>query len=252
MLIHGSCLIVLATLLSLSPIFAQEPAAPTPAPAATPPPLTPETRADIFMARKAYREAIDQYRQCDQTAQVLNKIGIAYHNLVNLGTAKKYYQRAIKANPKYSEAVNNLGTVYYAEKSYRRAVSQYHRALRLAPESASVYSNLGTAYFARRDYKAAAEAYQKALALDPEVFEHKGAYGIMIQERTVEDKAKFHYYLAKVYAQAGANDRAILYIRKALEEGFKERKKFVEEPEFAKLQDLPEFKELMATEPRVL
>ena len=39
-------------------------------------------------------------------------------------------------------------------------------------------------------------------------------------------------------------ERAMSYIRKALEEGFKEKKKFIEEPEFANLQALPEFQHL--------
>ncbi len=60
------------------------------------------------------------------------------------------------------------------------------------------------------------------------------------------------YYLAQTYAKAGMNDRALQYIRKALEEGFKERKKFEEDPAFAAMKNLPEFKELMASEPRVL
>jgi hypothetical protein len=38
----------------------------------------------------------------------------------------------------------------------------------------------------------------------------------------------------------------------ALEEGFKERRKLMEEPEFAKIRETTEFKELMASEPRVL
>jgi hypothetical protein len=38
----------------------------------------------------------------------------------------------------------------------------------------------------------------------------------------------------------------------ALEEGFKERQKLLEDPEFAKLRETAEFKELMAVEPRVL
>ena len=42
------------------------------------------------------------------------------------------------------------------------------------------------------------------------------------------------------------------YIRKSLEEGFKEREKFLKEPEFALLREDPEFKELMATEQKVL
>ena len=47
-------------------------------------------------------------------------------------------------------------------------------------------------------------------------------------------------------------DRALLYIRKALEQGFKERQKFKEDPEFAGLRDNPEFKQLMALEQKVL
>jgi hypothetical protein len=42
------------------------------------------------------------------------------------------------------------------------------------------------------------------------------------------------------------------YLRKALEEGFKEKKTLDQEPDFATLKDLPEFKELLAREPRVL
>ncbi len=56
----------------------------------------------------------------------------------------------------------------------------------------------------------------------------------------------------RLYAKAGQNERALQYIRKALEEGFTERKKLMEDPEFATLRDLPEFKELLALEPRVL
>ena len=109
-----------------------------------------------------------------------------------------------------------------------------------------------SAFFARKNYKQAAETYQKALSLDPDVFEHRSSWGVMLQERSVEERAKFHYYLAKTYAKAGMNDRALLYIRKSLEEGFAERKKMMEDPEFVSLRKLPEFQELMAVEPRVL
>ncbi|MEK7404815.1 MAG: tetratricopeptide repeat protein [Acidobacteriota bacterium] len=215
-------------------------------------PLTLERRGDIYMARKMYREAMDVYKQAPQNAVILNKLGIAYHQLMELDTAKKYYERALKLNSKYAEAVNNIGTIHYARRSYRRAVGQYKKALKFSPNSASIYSNLGTAYFARKKYKDASVAYAKALEIDPDVFEHRSTYGTMLQERSVEERAKFHYYLAKLYAKSGMTERALQYIRKALEEGFKERKKFVEEPEFAALQELPEFKELLALQPRVL
>jgi tetratricopeptide (TPR) repeat protein len=237
---------VLLSLLALGAAFAQTKAQ-------TNPPLTSEQRGDILMARKMYREAIDVYKEGPlDSAVIWNKIGIAYHQLLQVNEARKYYEQAIKLNPKYAEAINNLGTIYYAKRSYRRAIGQYNKALKLAPNSASIYSNLGTAQFARKKYEEASESYQKALALDPEVFEHRSAYGTLLQERTVAEKARFHYYLAKTYANAGNLERAIQYIRMALEEGFKERQKLMEEPDFAKLRETAEFKELMATEPRVL
>ena len=128
----------------------------------------------------------------------------------------------------------------------------YKQALRIAPDSASIYSNLGTAYFGRKDYKDATLNYKRALELDPEVFERHSHFGSLLQERSYTERAKFHYYMAKTYAQAGQQDRALLYIRKALEEGFTERKKFMEDAEFTSLRELPEFKLLIASEPRVL
>jgi tetratricopeptide (TPR) repeat protein len=215
--------------------------------------LSPEMRGDIFMAEKRFQEAAEMYRQNSQgSAVMLNKTGIAYHQMLELNVAEKYYRLSLRVDPKYAEAVNNLGTVFYAKKSYRRAVSQYKKALRLNPESASVWSNLGTGYFARKDYEHAAQAWQTALKLNPEVFESRSTQGVLLQERSVEERGKFHYYLAQTYAKAGMNDRAMQYIRKALEEGFKERKKIEEDPAFAEMKNLPEFKELMASDPRVL
>ena len=221
--------------------------------AAARPEITPEARGDIAMARKMFREAVDYYKEgADKNAVLANKVGIAYHQQLDLNDAKKWYEKSIKLNPKYAEAINNLGTVYYAQKSYRRAIVQYRRALTLSPNSASFFSNLGTAYFARKQYDEAFKAYDQALAFDPEVFEHRGTQGTILQERTVEEKAKFHYALAKSYAKVGAVDRALQYIRMSVEEGFKEREKFFKDPEFAGLQDNEEFKKIMTTEQKAL
>jgi tetratricopeptide (TPR) repeat protein len=217
------------------------------------PALNAEQRGDILMARKMYREAIEAFSEGSPKDPVLrNKTGIAYHQLLQLDKAQKCYEQAIKLKPDYHEAVNNLGTIFYAKKSYRRAISQYRRAIKLAPDQASVHSNLGTAYFARNQLDVALEEFRKALELDPDVFEHHSSYGVMLQERSVADRAKFHYSMATLYATQGRNDLAIQYLRKALEEGFKERKKLTEEPAFAALRELPEFKQLLTLEPRVL
>jgi len=186
---------------------------------------------------------------------VQNKLGIAYQQTLQLDNARKSYERAIKLKPDYMEALNNLGTIYYARKNYRRAINWYNRALKTAPgevRSATVYENLGRAWFNRKDYARASECMQTALRLDPEVFEQHGNVGQILEETSIEERAKYHFYQAKVYAKAGRNDLALQYLRKALEEGFKDKKNLEEEPDFAALKDLPEFKDLMARVPRVL
>ena len=209
--------------------------------------LSLEERGDIFLARKMYREAIETFREGSPKDPVLhNKVGIAYHQLLQLDQALKEYQLAVKLKPDYEEAINNIGAIYYTKKSYRRSTTWFTRALTLAPDdykSAAVYVNLGSSWFSRKNYERAQTAFQTAVRLDPEVFERHGSFGVMMQERNVEERAKFHLYLARMYAKAGRNELALQYLRKSLEEGLKDKEKATEGPEF---------KELMKLEPRVL
>ena len=221
--------------------------------AASNPTVTPELRGDIMMARKRFLEAIDFYKPgAESNAILANKTGIAYHQLQDLQNAEKYYRRAIKLNSKYPEAINNLGTVYYAKKSYRRAVNQYRSALRITPNSASILSNLGTAYFARKQYEDAMRVYEQAVAIDPDIFEQHSSQGVLVQERTIEERSGYFYILAKTCAKAGMTERTLQYMRKALENGYKDRDKFKAEPEFSSLQDNPEFQQILAAEYKVL
>ncbi|MGH9583253.1 MAG: tetratricopeptide repeat protein [Bryobacteraceae bacterium] len=220
-----------------------------------PHPLSPETRGDIYMARKMYREAIDAYREGPANSAVLaNKIGIAFHELLQFNLAQKYYRRSMKLNPKYPQAVNNLGTIDYGRKKYKKSIKLYKRAIKLygVHPPASIYANLGAAYFGRKKYKRAMSAYRDALKIDPEVFEHHSSFGTLMQERTIAEQALFHLYLAKLYAKSGDSPHAILYLRKALEEGVKGRKNIPKMPEFASLKKNAAFQELLAENPKPL
>ena len=105
------------------------------------------------MARKMFREAIDKFRECPPSAGVNNKIGIAFHQLLQLDLAKKNYEAAVKLDPKFPQAINNLGTVYYSRKNYRKAMKCYRKALKLNPESASIWVNLGLGVLRQTQYQ---------------------------------------------------------------------------------------------------
>ncbi|MHB8756195.1 MAG: tetratricopeptide repeat protein, partial [Candidatus Acidiferrales bacterium] len=106
-----------------------------------------ELRADIFMARKMYPQAISTYKQLvrqePKDAVVLNKLGVAYEIWGNNGLAERYFKKAIKADKHYASAFNNVGTVEYAKHNYKGAIHWYQRTLKQRTDMAPVYSNLG-------------------------------------------------------------------------------------------------------------
>ncbi len=210
------------------------------------PPLSAELRGDLFVARRQYLDAIAAYEKAPQDSAVIaNKIGVCYHHMFDTVDARKNYQRAIRLNSHYAEAINNLGAIYHSEKNYREAQRLYKRAIKLNPNSPLFYTNLGTSYFFEGNSRKGAEAYSKAYALDPQVFEQNNVARIE-EASSTKDLASVNYVLAKTYAQAGRNDRALLYLRKAIAEGFSDRKRLMNDRELASLRDTPEFAQILS------
>lgn len=207
--------------------------------------LPSEARGDLAMAHQEYLRAIDAYSQVpDKTAEVWNKLGMAYHHLFAMDEARRDYERALRLHPDYAEALNNLGAIYYAKKSYKKAIHYYRKAISIDPRSAPIYSNLGTAWFARGKTEAGIEAYRTAFALDPTVFATNSA--LLVNEGLdAHDRALQDFCLAKLFAASGRNEEAIDFLRKALDEGFSDRRKILADETLASLRATPEFARLM-------
>ncbi|MGC2499074.1 MAG: tetratricopeptide repeat protein, partial [Acidobacteriaceae bacterium] len=201
--------------------------------------LTPEARGDLAMIREEYATAIEFYRQAPQdSAAVWNKLGMAWHHLFAIDEAKRDYERALRLRPAYPEALNNLGTVCYAEKKYKKAVQYYRKALALDPKSATIYSNLGTAWFAEQHYDEGLVAYQKAFALDASIFSNAGAPEVN-EPAPASLRAQQDYCIARIFAQSGKTDKALDFLRRALNEGFEDRHRLFSDETLASLRATP-------------
>ena len=215
-----------------------------------------EARADQLRSLKLYLDALDYYRAAlarqPNAARVLNKVGITELMMQRYGDAKKSFERSIKADHNFADSHNNLAVVFYEQKKYGPAVKEYRRAITLDGSSASFFSNLGAALFARKQFDQAVTAYQKALEIDPEVFDRSSRAGVQAQLPSPDDRARYDYTVAKLYAKMGFSDRSLEYLRKAIEENFKDMKNVYKDVEFSELRKDKRFTELMAAKTAAL
>jgi len=256
----ASAVVILAFTAGLLAQSEQQPPAPEPAP----PPLvslttgTPqelERQGDQLRAQKRYLDAIDYYNAAiakQPTALLWNKKGIALLFLQHLKDAQKCFEQGLKLDKNSAEALNNLGFVAQLQKRYNKAVKYYTKALEIRPNSATFHYNLGASYFSKHQFDKAAQEYHTAYQLDPEIFQRVSKTGVMAQTASPEDRAAFCFMVAKMYAQAGDLDHSLEYLRKAMEEGYKNIDKVYTDSEFATLREDKRFAQLMAQKPQAI
>jgi tetratricopeptide (TPR) repeat protein len=201
-----------------------------------------------MLAQKRYQAAIGAYKNVvSPSADTWNKLGIAYQMMFNLDDAERCYERSLKLNPRNARVLNNLASVYDAQKELSSAERYYRKALRLEPKAPMILRNLGTNQMAQHKYKKGWDLYKAALALDPEIFGESGSPRVD-NPASVEERGAMNYYMAKGCVRAGQNDRAIVYLRMALNEGYTNPKKIQADSEFAVLHGTPAFEQLLAAQ----
>ena len=199
-----------------------------------------ELRAEIFMARKDYVEAVKAYNELLKTdsknSQMLNQLGIAYLELGDMDAAERSYKRAYRADKTFVSAVNNLGALEYSRKRYGRAIKYYRKAIGMRDgDLAVIYSNLGFAYYGNNEHAHAMAAFGKALALDPDIFARKSGTGAIIQQRSAPDPGTLYFLVAKSYAKAGDAEHAAHFLKVARDDGYKNFLSAKTDPDFARV-----------------
>ena len=260
----GWAVLVIAVLLWVPQSLAGQQTSPSQAAEDQSPPLvsltagTPqelERQGDEMRSQKRYLDAIDYYNAAlakQPTPLLCNKKGMSELFLQRNKEARKSFEEALKLDKNSAEGLNNLGYMYQIEKRYNRAIKYYEKALAVRPNSATFHYNMGAAYFAKHEFDKATLEYRTAYQIDPTIFQRVSKMGILVQTSTPEDRAAFAFMVAKMYAQAGDNDNSLVYLRKAMEDGYKNINNVYKDSEFASLRTDPRFTELMAQKPQAI
>src|SRR5205085_2220624 len=220
--------------------------------------LTPaqlEARGDELRAEKSYADALDYYHEAIKrkaSSGLYNKAGIAELLMLRYEEAKKDFERAAKMSSSNAEAYNNLGVVYYIKRNYRKAIKYYGEAIKRDDNSASFHSNLGTALFSRKEFDKATQEYMRALQIDPDVFERHSNAGVSAHMSSPQDRAHYSYVVAKMFASRGDADRCLLYLKKAIEEGYPVASSFYSDADFEKVKSDPRIISLVTAKPNPL
>ena len=205
-----------------------------PAQATAPEPAHP---CDVLRAQKDYPAAIHCFQEAiskdRKNAILYNKLGMAELQADDLQNALANFTSATKLNSRFAEAQNNIGAVYYVQKKYGNAAKYFKKAVALNETHATYHVNLGAAWFGMNNIDRALAEYQRALQLDPDVLVKNSKMGVTVQISNPEERAKYEFMMAKVYAQLGDNDRCLECLRKAKEGGYRGLNKVYEDQEFA-------------------
>jgi tetratricopeptide (TPR) repeat protein len=207
---------------------------------ATASPQALEQQADILRARKFPADAMDFYNYAltrgGNPPVLMNKIGLAELEMGNIQLGRVYFQRVVKISRKDASAWNNLGAADFMDGKQNSAISDYKRAVKLDKHQAVFHANLASAYFTTKDYHGARREIAAALELDPQVFENEGTGGISAHVLSSEDRARFSFEMAKMYARSNMEDAMLHSLGSAAEAGMDVQVEMRHDPYLAKFE----------------
>ena len=215
-----------------------------------------DAEGDRLRAGKDYLSAIDCYRAAiskHSSAQYYNKVAIAELQLRHPAEAEKAAKKAVRKDKRMAEAWNNLAVSYYMRTTLPHhlddAIRTYQRAISLKPESASFHNNLATAYMDDKQFERGVAEYRKAFDLDPEFFERASQNGISAHLSSPQDRAQYFFVMARLFASTGDLDRALHFLRSAMEDGYPQIDEVYHDKEFAQAMSDERFVTLLKDRP---
>lgn len=130
-------------------------------------------------------------------SQAHSYLGITYHEMGRLGGALASFEKCLTLNPSDSSAHNNIANVFKQAGQIKKAISYSKRAIAIKPEVAAYHNNLAASYMKMDQYDPAIDHYHRALSLEG-------------------GNASIHYNLAMAFQQLRKRDQAVSSFKNVL------------------------------------
>lgn len=231
---------------------------------------------DECFLKKEYAKAIEFYKKGERV-QGYNPY-LHYNWAACLYALGKYeesiprFKKAITIKHDFADAFCNWGLALINVGHPEQSIKQFKRAAKISPNDPKIYFNWGIALEKLNNIEEAVQLYQKVINLTPTTFvngnETADRNHIMalnqlalydLKKEDYKESAKKYqqlvkldpnfapgyYNLAIVFARLNKPDMAVKSLKKAVLNDPKAAQRIKDEPAFATLASLPEFKELL-------
>jgi len=218
-----------------------------------------------------FDEAIEEFKKVikytPNNYRGYSNVGAMYYFLDRLVDARDMFEQSLNIQPNYN-TYSNLGVLYYKEENFARAVKMFEEALSINDKDYLMWANLAAAQnFTSTMKNESQSSYKKAIALaekelrvnpnDADVMSNLAAYYADINDSTMArqlmikslniapDNSSVLYRAATINEHFNNREKALYWIRKALESGFS-RSEIEQEPELKDLVSDSRYKQLVA------
>ncbi|MBK6620505.1 MAG: tetratricopeptide repeat protein [Saprospirales bacterium] len=215
------------------------------------------------LEEKAYRKANEL---APQWVMPVYNLGISQREQGNPDTAKLWIARSIQIKPEFPPAQIQLALIEESKGNLKEAESAYLKGLELYKAQAREshfdpvgYYALGNIYLKTDRAGMAQDMYEKTIQISPQHPYAHYALGIALKRTGQPQKAieafkanleitpgylEPYYSISLLYAEQNDQEKALEWLEKALENGYVNKAKILEEEKFATLRQTERFEKL--------
>jgi serine/threonine protein kinase/tetratricopeptide (TPR) repeat protein len=189
----------------------------------------------VYIRMGKWNDAIPVLQKANELqpdADTYSNLGTTYFILKRYDDAIKMFEKAVEMRPKDEQLEGNLADAYRSSGHTQEALAAYDSAIKLAfqqlqvnPKSAGVTGDLALYYMKKGDAVHALQYIRQARTLD-------------------QSDLQLIYTEAQIYALADKPKEALASLKQAFQKGYSAGEA-LDDPELAKLKDLPEFTKLL-------